>query len=55
MNDDVTFTLYSFAYEDVAGQGIAAGAVPEPSTLALLLAGAAGVGAMMRRRKRLAA
>ncbi len=51
VNDDVTFTLYSFAYEDVAGQAITAGAVPEPSTVALLLAGAAGVGAMMRRRK----
>ena len=45
-----TFLVKDWAYEDVAGVGIAAGAVPEPGALSLLAAGAAGV-TMMRRRK----
>lgn len=49
-----TFTINEWAYNSVAGQGIYAGtltAVPEPSTLALLTAGAVGIAAMRRRRK----
>jgi hypothetical protein len=54
-------TLTTFAYEDQAGVGILAGAcasgiivppgqgAPEPGTLALLVAGAAGVLALRRR------
>ncbi len=37
------------------GQGLAFGAVPEPSTWGLLLVGFAGVGAMARRRRSIAA
>lgn len=44
-----SFTLFGYAYED-NGMSIAAGAVPEPSTFALLAAGAAGV-AFLKRRK----
>ncbi len=43
------FTLYGYAYEN-NGMPIPTGAVPEPSTIALLVAGAAGV-AVLRRRK----
>jgi hypothetical protein len=45
------FTLHSYAYEDVAGTSILTGAVPEPSAIALLVAGAAGVLALKRRKK----
>ena len=47
------FTLHGYAYEDVAGMSIAAGAgaIPEPSTIALLVAGAAGILALKRRKK----
>jgi len=58
---DVTFTktgadaymntLHSYAYEDVANQAIMAGAIPEPSSAALLVAGAAGASALRRRRR----
>ena len=45
------FTLLGYAYDD-SGASIAAGAVPEPkSTVALLVAGAAGAAALHRRRK----
>jgi hypothetical protein len=43
------FTLHGLAYED-SGGSITAGAVPEPSTIALLVAGAAGVLALKRRK-----
>jgi len=50
--DDPTgqFTLYGYAYDD-SGLPITAGAIPEPSSLALLAVGAAGVAALRRRRK----
>jgi len=49
-----TFQLYSGAYESVAGVAIAAGAtaVPEPSTIALLALGAAGVTIQRQRAKK---
>lgn len=46
-----TFLIKDWAYEDVAGQGIAAGAVPEPGALSLLAVGASGVLAMRRRKQ----
>ncbi len=45
-----TFVIKDWAYDDVAGQGIEAGAVPEPGALSLLAVGAAGVMAMRRRQ-----
>ena len=50
-----TFQIYSGAYESTAGVAIAAGAtaaVPEPSTIALLALGAAGVAIQRRRAKK---
>jgi hypothetical protein len=44
-----TATLFSYAYETAANTAIAAGAIPEPSALALL---AAGGGALALRRRR---
>ncbi len=48
-----TFQILSGAYEDQIGVGIAAGAVPEPSTAVLSL-GALAAGALIRRRKQVA-
>ncbi len=48
--DSFNHTLFAYAYEDAPGQAILAGAVPEPSTAALLVAGAAGVASLRRRR-----
>jgi PEP-CTERM motif-containing protein len=45
-----TLIAYDFAYESAPGTAIVAGAVPEPSSLALLAAGAGGM-AFRRRRK----
>lgn len=45
-----TFNIVDWAYEDQPGVGIEAGAVPEPGSLALLAAGAAGL-ASIRRKK----
>jgi hypothetical protein len=47
-----TATLFSFAYEDVANAAIAAGTVPEPTSLALLAAGGGAVALERRRRNR---
>ncbi len=44
-------TVLSYGYETEAGQSIVAGDVPEPSSLALFAAGAAGLVALRRRRK----
>ena len=45
------FTLHGCGYQN-DGTAIAAGQVPEPSTVALLVAGAAGVGLMRSRQRR---
>ncbi len=45
-----TFVVNDWAYNDVPGEGLVAGQIPEPGTLGLLAAGAAGLAAMRRRR-----
>lgn len=45
-----TFNIVDWAYEDQPGVGITTPAVPEPGTLGLLAAGAAGLAALRRRR-----
>ncbi len=47
--DTSTQTIYGWAYESDAGVGIRAGAIPEPSSTALL--GVCLIGAWMRRRR----
>ncbi len=49
---DYSLTVKGWAYNDVADAGINAGVVPEPSSLALLAAGAAGVVAFAARKRR---
>lgn len=46
-----TFVINDWAYNDTPGEGLFAGQVPEPGTLGLLAAGAAGLAAVRRRRK----
>ena len=50
-----TFNIVDWAYESTPGVGIEAGAIPEPGSLALLAAGAAGVAGLRRRKKESAA
>lgn len=45
-----TFVINDWAYNSVPGQGLMAGQIPEPTSLGMLAAGAAGVAAMRRRR-----
>lgn len=45
------FVIKDWAYEDQAGVGITAGAVPEPGALSMLAAGATGLLAMRRRKQ----
>ncbi|TWT99440.1 PEP-CTERM motif protein [Botrimarina colliarenosi] len=45
-----TFVIRDYAFESEPGVAIQAGEIPEPGTLGLLAAGAAGVAAMRRRR-----
>jgi len=45
-----SFTVVDWAYNSVSGEPIVTGVVPEPSTLGLLAAGAAGLAALRRRR-----
>lgn len=46
-----TFVVNDWAYESTPGAGITAGEVPEPGTLGLLAAGAAGLATMRKRRR----
>ena len=57
-NSAGTFVVHDWAYNDTPGVGLLAGEgmpVPEPGTLGLLAAGAAGVAALRRRNKKSAA
>jgi hypothetical protein len=45
-----TFVIKDWAYESQAGVGILTGAVPEPTTLGMLAAGAAGLATLRKRR-----
>jgi len=55
LNANYTVTLLGFAYETTPGLSIKAGAIPEPSEIALFALGAAGVAAVRARRKTKAA
>ncbi|MEO0529615.1 MAG: PEP-CTERM sorting domain-containing protein [Planctomycetota bacterium] len=46
-----TFVINDWAYNATPGEGLLAGQIPEPGTLGLLAAGAAGVAAMRKRRR----
>jgi hypothetical protein len=46
-------TIFGYAYETEPGKAIVAGAVPEPPSLVLLAAGAAGLAALRRKRRAL--
>lgn len=45
-----TFVINDWAYNATPSEGLLAGQVPEPGTLGLLAAGAAGIAAMRKRR-----
>ncbi len=47
-----TATLHEYAYQSEAGVPIAAGQIPEPTTLAMLAAGGGGLALAGRRRRR---
>lgn len=46
-----SLTIVDWAWEDTAGTALAAGQVPEPSSVALLGMGVAGLAALRRRRR----
>ena len=46
-----TLTVVDWAYESVPGTAIAAGSVPEPSSIALLALGSVGLATLRNRRK----
>ncbi len=50
-----SLTLTSFAYETTPNTAITIQPVPEPTTLGLMVSGAAGIAALRRRRKKLSA
>ncbi len=51
-NGNITGTLIDWAYNNTPGEAIQAGAIPEPSTFALIGAGLLGGAAILRRRIR---
>jgi hypothetical protein len=51
---DLSLTVNGFAYESIAGQGITAGPIPEPSTAGLITALLAGSATLYRRRRSVA-
>jgi PEP-CTERM motif len=51
-NSAGTFVVNDWAYNNVSGSPINAGDIPEPTTLGLLAAGAFGVAALRRKRKK---
>ena len=53
MTLDFTAILTDVSHADSFGQGVG-GAVPEPATWTLLTAGFGGLGALLRRKRRLA-
>lgn len=44
--------IHGWAYETEPGKGIIAGAIPEPSSLVLILAGAGGLWMLRKKRFR---
>jgi hypothetical protein len=46
-----TFLIKDWAYNSISGEGIRAGEIPEPASLGMLAAGAAGLVALRRKRK----